>query len=147
MAEKKKNPSKKQKRNTGHDNLKGNRHSPWKPGQSGNPAGRPKNEKMMSDVLRELLECKTIKMSVEANGKSVNINIKSDRKLKYAIGIALIAAGVKGDVKAFREIADRVEGRAVQNVNAKFTEDNRHDHFTDIELAKMADYLEKENHS
>ena len=90
----------------------------WKPGQSGNPTGRPKDEKMMSDVLRELLECDSLKMTVEANGKSVNIDIKADRKLKYAIGIALVAEGVKGDVKAFREIADRVEGRAVQNINS-----------------------------
>ena len=40
--------SKKHRRNRGYDNL-----IPWQPGQSGNPAGRPKKENCLTSILKE----------------------------------------------------------------------------------------------
>ena len=117
MAEEKKDVADKQQKKQHHNKDK-EWGKPFPPEQSGNPAGRPKNDKMMSEVLRELLECEEIEMMVKANGKEINIHVKADRPLKYAVGIAQIAEAVKGSTKAFREITDRVDGRAVQHVNS-----------------------------
>jgi len=40
---------------------------PWKPGQSGNPAGKPKGTKHISTLIQELLNDE--KFSVSVNGK------------------------------------------------------------------------------
>lgn len=38
------------------DNKISKRHGPWKPGQSGNPAGRPKGVRDRRTILRQMLE-------------------------------------------------------------------------------------------
>jgi len=39
----------------GNDNLK-----PWQPGQSGNPAGRPKDSRNLKSIIRDILEDNSI---------------------------------------------------------------------------------------
>ena len=70
----------------------------WKPGQSGNPNGRPL--KPLTDKLTDRLIRK---------------------KFKQAAGIAdaIIAKALTGDVAAFTAIADRVEGKPVQRVEGE----------------------------
>lgn len=63
----------------------------YKPGQSGNPEGRPPNKKYISEGLREILE--------------------GDSVLLMAVLHALIRKAKKGDVLALRELADRTEGK------------------------------------
>src|ERR1035438_284477 len=70
----------------------------WKPGQSGNPRGRPKKDTIV-DVLRELVnsECST----------------DSERR-SYAelLMKTLVHLGMKGSLGAIREICNRLVGQS-----------------------------------
>jgi hypothetical protein len=76
--------------------------TPWKPGQSGNPGGRPKSAPI-SDLLHVLL------LNPCENDPLKRIHAE-------VIAQALIDRACGGDVKAAREIADRVEGRVPASV-------------------------------
>lgn len=66
---------------------------PWKPGQSGNPAGRPKS-KPFKDALTEAIR---------------------DLGLKDAAR-ALVVKANTGDVGALKELADRMDGKVPQGI-------------------------------
>ncbi len=80
-------------------NKLGNR---FKPGASGNLKGRPKLT-LLSEALRAEL--------------AAAMPGADERSYAEAIAAALIAAAIKGDVAAAREIADRTEGKARQQVD------------------------------
>lgn len=65
----------------------------WKPGQSGNPGGRPKT-KQVRDALQKLVNELGLEPAVRA----------------------IYAKAINGDVSAFREIADRLDGKVAQPV-------------------------------
>lgn len=67
----------------------------WKPGQSGNPSGRPR-KLPITDVLREELE------HLGEDGVANEV----------AIARKLVQMARQGDLGAIREIADRTEGKA-----------------------------------
>jgi hypothetical protein len=72
----------------------------FKPGQSGNPGGRPKRKKI-TDALIDALE----------------VVIKSGNKTAAeAIALAMVRKAIKGDVKAATFIGDRTEGKPMQAV-------------------------------
>jgi hypothetical protein len=75
---------------------------PFKPGQSGNPAGRPKSI-TLSEAIRLQLAKK--------------VSAGSDYTYAEAIAQVLCVAAVRGNVNAAREIADRTEGRPRQSVD------------------------------
>ena len=76
--------------------------SAFKPGQSGNPAGRPK-----SVTLSEAIRLQLAKKVSEG----------SDYTYAEAIAQVLCVAAVRGNVNAAREIADRTEGKPRQSVD------------------------------
>ncbi len=80
-------------------NKLGNR---FKPGASGNLKGRPKLT-LLSEALRAEL--------------AAAMPGADERSYAEAIAAALIAAAIKGDVAAAREIADRTEGRPKQAID------------------------------
>jgi len=67
----------------------------FKPGQSGNPGGRPKATPI-TDALRDALS--------------------DPAELEKFIG-AVIKKAKKGDVKAFQAVSDRLEGKPAQALN------------------------------
>jgi hypothetical protein len=67
----------------------------WKPGQSGNPSGRP--SKPFTAALLRIVEKKIA-------------NDPDGRVLLDAIAQQLIAKASKGDLASIRELADRIEG-------------------------------------
>lgn len=78
---------------------------PFVPGESGNPAGRPKGARNLSTILREMLE-----EEIE-----VNIDGKKERKqFKDVLIRKLLKKANEGDLRAMQEIFDRTEGRAIQ---------------------------------
>lgn len=79
------------------DNLK-----PWSKGVSGNPGGRPKT-KPLTEVLQLLLE----QEAPNSHGRTWGA----------VIADALLRRARKGDVRAFAELANRIEGRPLQSVN------------------------------
>lgn len=76
---------------------------PFKPGQSGNPAGRPKSITLSEAFRRQLSQ----PMPDDPEG----------RTFAEVIAERMCVAASNGDVSAAREIADRVEGKPRQSVN------------------------------
>ena len=78
---------------------------PFKEGESGNPAGRPKGSRNLSTILREMLE-----EEIE-----VNIDGKKERKqFKDVLIRKLLKKANEGDLRAMQEVFDRTEGRSIQ---------------------------------
>jgi len=71
----------------------------YKPGQSGNPAGRPKMPDLSEAIAKILNEEKDGKTALDA------------------ILAALRAKAAKGDVRAAQELLDRGYGRAKQSID------------------------------
>lgn len=72
----------------------------FKKGQSGNPGGRSK-EKPFADALR---------MEIAAAGE--------DHKALRKVAKALLEQAEGGDIRAIRELADRLDGKPLQAVEA-----------------------------
>ena len=88
----------------------------WKPGQSGNPAGRPKGSrhKLSEDFIRALAE------DFENHGKDAIVKMREDRPGDY---IRVIASLVPKDL----------------NLNV-----NEYEHWTDEQLADRIEQLDRE---
>jgi hypothetical protein len=70
----------------------------WKPGQSGNPAGRPPKGEALTDILKEKVD-------------------------KHAIAEKLIEVAMdKGDLAALKYIYDRIDGRPKETIDASISE-------------------------
>ena len=109
---------------------------PWKPGQSGNPGGRPRRD-AITGALREQLASQT------------NSPDGGSETIADAIAAALIKHALRGDVRAIREIADRTEGRPRQQFNieasATFSDSSpKYDfsRFSDEQLCRLVELLE-----
>jgi len=89
-------------------------------GKSGNPNGRPKQEKCFSAIARQLLKAKRLDISCAftnlKTGKleSKHFEIESEKTIYHALVAVLAAKGLGGDIKAIQELVDRVEGKALQ---------------------------------
>ena len=73
---------------------------PFKKGQSGNPKGRPKSSKLFKDALSLALASKT-------GDRDEGLRKIADR---------LVANAMAGDMRAIKEVADRLDGKAPQAV-------------------------------
>ena len=72
----------------------------FKPGQSGNPGGRPKQGWSWGDLLQKALE----------------LEAKDGRPQKEHVAEMMVKKAMTGDARAFEVIADRMEGKPRQNV-------------------------------
>lgn len=81
----------------------------WKKGESGNPKGRPKGSLNSSTILNKFLSI------VKKNVKNPITQEKEDMSVAEIMNLAIIAKASKGDVRAYREILDRLEGKVQQN--------------------------------
>jgi hypothetical protein len=107
-------PSEKQRKNKGDRDERGRftKDTPtaFKPGQSGNPAGRPK-----SITLSEALRLELAK---------VLPNDTNERTFAEVIAQSLVRAAVTGNILAAKEIADRTEGKPKQAVDMTMNVNN-----------------------
>jgi len=99
-GQREKETSPENRRKTGEGNLARGETHRWKPGQSGNPGGRPRTAKL-SEACRAKLG---VLVPDDAEGRT------------YAEAIAekLVQLDLKGDFRAAQELADRGEGRPSQ---------------------------------
>lgn len=72
----------------------------WKPGQSGNPRGTKPGTVRVTDRLRRLIE-------------------QNDGELAEALAKAATKAALKGDVRFWKEIVDRLDGPVKQEIEAR----------------------------
>lgn len=86
---------------------------PFKPGQSGNPKGRPKKAYCITDILRE-------------QGEIRDVNTEQGRITRAeAIAQRLWLMAMKGDIAALKYIYDRIDGKPLQQIQADVESDNR----------------------
>jgi Family of unknown function (DUF5681) len=85
-------------------------HSRFKPGQSGNPKGRPKGSRSPKDILEKVL---TAPITVVEDGVKRTIT-KSE-----AIYKALVAYGLKGDIRAILTVVKLSEQFGLTNSNGE----------------------------
>lgn len=94
----------------------------FKPGESGNPAGKPPGAKRVSTVLREMME--RVAPREIKNTEFVKEFCKGRKKVTIADALAarlLTAALIEGESWAVREILDRLEGKAPQSIDIDMT--------------------------
>ena len=70
----------------------------WKPGQSGNPNGRPPNKRYLSELARDLL--KQVRRG-DLDGKTTD----------ELVVLALVKEALKGNTKAIEMLHDWTEGK------------------------------------
>jgi Family of unknown function (DUF5681) len=79
---------------------------PMKTGGSRNPGGRPKYSGEWGDAIRKVLH------------ELVEVSTGERRKRLEVCARSLVAAASAGDISALREIGDRIDGKAIQPVEA-----------------------------
>lgn len=116
--------SEKQSKNTEHL-------VPWKPGQSGNPAGRPKKDLCLISLVKEEFE-------KEAMGKDADGNLMPLGMTKaQAFARALVNQAIKGHNVAIKELLDRIDGKIpdVVDLKAKVSDETRRDENRTVKAA------------
>ena len=78
---------------------------PFQKGQSGNPKGRPKSSKRFKDALNLAVHERIDEKPV----RGVEIGEKTNLR---CLAEALVEKAMSGDIRAIREIADRLDGKA-----------------------------------
>jgi hypothetical protein len=84
----------------------------WKPGQSGNPAGRPKGSKNFTTLFRKAVKEVAKKLELGEDPDSVEIEI-----IKRGIREAL-----DGKYPFYKDIFDRLYGKPTENIDLKSSE-------------------------
>jgi hypothetical protein len=97
---------------------KANLRPPWKPGQSGNPSGRPKRRPITDgygEMAREKMPpelCKQLRM-------------KPGSTFAQAVARALFIKAMKGDVRSATEIRQAIEGSTTQRLKNEMVDKQR----------------------
>ena len=80
----------------------------FKPGQSGNPDGGSKGPRLTT-LLNKLLD-------EEIEIEDAETHLKRKIKKAELVTVALLKQAAKGNVKAIREIMDRIDGKVPQKI-------------------------------
>ena len=79
---------------------------PWKPGQSGNPAGRKPGSKNVSTIVRKLLE-QDAKDGILSDSSLTDLVSGQSTSYAQAMVLAMIKKGLEGNVQAVSWLAER----------------------------------------
>lgn len=87
----------------------------FKIGNPGGP-GRPKLENTFSDIARQIMAGNEIRINFRMGENEKEIKMTADNSFHYALASALLVEGMKGNVRAAKELLDRVEGTPIQKI-------------------------------
>ena len=105
----------------------------FQPGVSGNPAGRPKKEYCLTDILKE-----------QGNIEDVTTELGEIINRKQAVARKLWALAMGGDVIALKYLYDRIDGKPLQTIEANVTRPEADlSNLTEKEKKKLADLNRK----
>lgn len=83
--------------------------NPFKPGESGNPSGRPKGSRNRSTIAREVLELmEKIKNPITGNTEELT--------QEEIMTLAVLKKARGGDVRAYVALLDSAHGQAKQSI-------------------------------
>ena len=85
-----------------------NKETQFKPGQSGNPAGKKPGTKSITTLLKKILH-------VELDTTDPVTKEKCKKSISEIIGLRLASQAMSGNIKAIKIILDRVEGRVADS--------------------------------
>lgn len=85
----------------------------FKPGQTGNPNGRPKKDWTWKDLLQEAAE---EMMEVKKKDKNGNTVVTGRRALKELVARKLLTAAAGGNIQAANVLMNRMEGMPKQQI-------------------------------
>ena len=92
----------------------------FKKGNNANPKGKPKGSKSFKNALRKVLEADTVEIRLLVNGeatKTASIKIEGKESNFYdAIAAVQVQQAMKGNLRAAKDIIDRMEGSASQSI-------------------------------
>ena len=116
----------------------------FKKGESGNPKGRPRG-KTMSTIIKELGEQLTPKQlrDSEEVRQFLTDNGKAATNSEVLAVMLWHKALNKKDLKAIREILDRLEGRPVSQINANVNNVNALDEMSDEQIIELLEKKRK----
>lgn len=89
---------------------------PFKPGQSGNPKGRPKGAKSRSTVIKRWLEAMD-------KGKNPMTGEVENMSVEDKMTLALIGKALKGDTQAYKALMDSAYGQPKQEIEEVSTQE------------------------
>ena len=87
----------------------------FKPGQSGNPNGRPKGAKSRSTVIKRWLEAMD-------KGKNPMTGEVEEMSVEDKMTLALIGKALKGDTSAYKALMDSAYGAPKQEIEETSTQ-------------------------
>jgi len=86
----------------------------FKKGQSGNPTGRPKNNKTFTDLIRRVNATLPITADLKEEFESkYGISLPEDATMQYLSVVRVHEMAVSGDMKAIDFLADRLDGKPI----------------------------------
>ena len=100
----------------------GNLATQFKPGQTGNPNGRPRRP--VSDLLQRYGQARTSAVTVELTypdrtAEQETFSSETTDSVFAAIAVTLLAKAVAGDIQAIREILYRTEGKPKDSTQSR----------------------------
>jgi hypothetical protein len=83
----------------------------WKPGQSGNPNGRPPKGRALAEIYREILDAEEVEFRIWKDGEEKTQMLRGQPTIRHRMGLVLLGMAMSGDISAIREMSDRTEGK------------------------------------
>lgn len=85
----------------------------WKPGQSGNPAGRPRR-KSLTDLVRDIME----REGLTPDGRELCVD--------EALAETILTMALRGNTEILKELWSRLEGKPKEIVEGSVKHEHKH---------------------